>query len=500
MTPETPLNPPAASPPGTDEWSRAGKIANEAVLEALDSAGSTRASPVASRAFARPADHSAAKRRYVPVPIRYAVAVTTGALWCALSVWLSLPWVDSLAAVIGRPWALLVIAFIAYVPGFMNAFLISTILLDRRPERRLLDHYPAVSVLVACYNEAAAIADTVRSLAAQDYSGEIEVLILDDGSTDDTVDRARAAIAMADLRPGHSITVIRGERNAGKAAVLNRGLVLCSHPIVLTIDGDSWVYEDALQRIVERYLADPDNTRAVAGCVLARNSRATWVTKMQEWDYFHGIAAVKRMQSMYHGTLVAQGAFSLYDREALREVGGWPECVGEDIVVSWTLLKRGYRIGYCEDAVAFTNVPERLGTFARQRQRWSRGLLEAFKSHPSMLLQPRMATLFVWWNVLFLPLDLVYTLVFIPGLVLAMFGLYYIAGPMTLLVLPLAVLWNLVIFAVQKSMFKRQDLVVRRNVHGFLMYVFVYTMILQPICVWGYATELLGARKRWGTK
>ena len=440
------------------------------------------------------------RRRYIPVPLKYAIAMSAGLLWCALAIWLSLPWVESLALVIGRPMALGVIAFIAYVPGFMNAFLISTILLDRRPERRVLDRYPAVSILVACYNEQAAVADTIRSLAKQEYDGIVEVLILDDGSTDQTVARANAAIAAVQLRPGHSITVVRGERNAGKAAVLNRGLAMCRHAIVLTLDGDSWVYEDALQHIVERYLADPENTRAVAGCVLARNSRRNWVTAMQEWDYFHGIAAVKRMQSMYHGTLVAQGAFSLYDRQALRDVGGWPECVGEDIVLSWALLERGYRIGYCEDAVAFTNVPEKLGQFARQRQRWSRGLLEAFKTHPKLLVQPRMSMLFIWWNVLFLPLDLVYTLFFIPGLVLAMFGIYYIAGPMTLLVLPLAVLWNLVIFAVQKGMFKRQDLAVRRNIPGFLLYVFVYTMILQPICVWGYITELLGMRKRWGTK
>ena len=91
---------------------------------------------------------------------------------------------------------------------------------------------------------------------------------------------------------------------------------------------------NALTRIVERMLSDPPGTEAVAGSVLVRNSRRNVLTKAQEWDYFHGIAAVKRMQSMYHGTLVAQGAFSLYEREALREVGGWPDCVGEDMAES----------------------------------------------------------------------------------------------------------------------------------------------------------------------
>ena len=111
-----------------------------------------------------------------------------------------------------------------------------------------------------------------------------------------------------------------------------------------------------------------------------------------------------------------------------------------------------------------------------------------------------MTTLFIWWNLLFLPLDLVYTFAFIPGIVLAFFGYYWIAGIMTLLVLPLAALWNIVIFRVQSRMFKSQDLRVRRNISGFVFYTLAYTMILQPVCVMGYAAELLRLRKTWGTK
>ena len=437
---------------------------------------------------------------YVPVRAKFALALTVGLSWAALSIWLSLRWLDDLAGLIGLPLALFVIAFIAYVPGFMNAFLIASILMDRRPERRHLDRYPGISILVASYNEEANIAATIASLATQGYSGAMQVLILDDGSTDGSVAAAEAAIARAVFKHGHAIEVVRGGRNIGKAGVLNRGLALCTHDIVITIDADSWVYDDAIQRLVERYIADPPNTRAVAGAVLVRNSRENWLTRVQEWDYFHGIAAVKRMQSMYQGTLVAQGAFSLYDRQALADVGGWPECVGEDIVVSWALLERGHRIGYCEDAIVFTSVPDRLVQFARQRKRWSRGLLEAFKMHPRLLVKARLTLIFIWWNVLFLPLDLVYTFAFIPGIVLALFGHYYLAGVLTLLVLPLAALWNAIIFRVQRSMFKRQDLKVRHNLRGFFLYVLGYSMILQPICVWGYVSELLGLRKRWGTK
>ena len=207
------------------------------------------------------------------------------------------------------------------------------------------------------------------------------------------------------------------------------------------------------------------------------------------------------MQSMYHGTLVAQGAFSLYRKDALEEVGGWPESVGEDIVMTWAMLEKGHRIGYAEDAIVFTDAPTSFRQFYHQRKRWSRGLIEALQRHKGLLFKRRLSTLFVWWNMLFLPLDLTFTFIFIPGLVAALLGHFWIAGPLTLLLLPLAVVWNGVIFAIQRKMFAEKGLKVRRNVcAGLLFYVLVYAIVMQPVCLWGYISELTGRRKNWGTK
>jgi biofilm PGA synthesis N-glycosyltransferase PgaC len=452
---------------------------------------------------APPADANRAElhhRSHLSVRLKYTLAWIVASTWCVASVWLSQPWLHELALVIGRLPALGIITFIAYVPGFMNAFLIVTIVLDERPLRSRLDVYPDLTILIACFNEADSVGETIHSLVLQEYAGRMRVLILDDGSTDATVALARSAIAKAVLSERHSFEVVTGDRNVGKAGALNRGLAMATTELVMTMDGDGWVYHDAIRRIVERYVCDPPNTRAVAGAILVRNSRHTWLTRAQEWDYFHGIAAVKRMQSMYHGTLVAQGAFSIYDRATLNEVGGWPECVGEDIVLTWALLSRGYRVGYCEDALLFTNVPDHLRQFARQRQRWSRGLMEAFHHHSSLLFKPRMTTLFIWWNLLFVPLDVIYTFAFIPGVIMALFGYYYLAGLLTLLVLPLAAMWNFFIYRVQRNMFNRQNLKVRRNPGGMIFYMLGYSLVMQPVCVWGYVAEFLGWRKHWGTK
>lgn len=421
-------------------------------------------------------------------------------LWTALSVFLSQRWLNDLAIVAGWAFAVIAIGFIAYVPGFMNAFLISTLLFDRKPPLQSVQNFPGVTVLVAAYNEAAGIADTLISLAKQDYAGPYQVIILNDGSTDNTAAIVREQLNKLSLPGNASFRLMDFEKNRGKSAVLNDGLVAARHDLIVTVDGDSWVRADGLTNIVSRLLSDPSDTQAVAGAVMVRNSRANLLTRAQEWDYFHGIAAVKRMQGMYHGTLVAQGAFSLYRRAALEEVGGWPERVGEDIVVSWALLTRGYRIGYAANAFAFTNAPEKFRQFALQRKRWSRGLMEAFKLYWPLLFRARMSTLFIWWNVLFLPLDLIYTFVFIPGLILALFGIFWIAGPLTLAVLPLAALWNIVIFRIQRDVFQREGMAVRRNRGGFFFYALAYSLLMQPVCVWGYIVELMGLRKAWDTK
>lgn len=430
---------------------------------------------------------------YLPVRLKFAISMAAAAAWGAFSYLLAQRWTSDLAQHIGSALATLIIFGIAIVPGFMNAFMVASLLLDRRPSRKRPAQYPGVTVLVAAYNEEDSIKATLESIARQKYPGPLEVIVINDGSRDATRER------LAEVKY-RWLTVLNLSKNAGKANALNQGLKLASNALTVTLDGDSYLYQDALCHLVERYLTDPQDTAAVAGAVLVRNSRKNLVTRIQEWDYFHGIAAVKRLQSLYQGTLVAQGAFSLYRTDVLHAVGGWPECVGEDIVLTWAILRQGYRVGYCEDACSFTNAPDTWRQFIRQRQRWSRGLIEAFKAHSALLFKSRMAAVFVWWNLLFPYMDVVYTFAFVPGLVLALFGFYWIAGPMTLLVLPLAVLVNYLMFFVQSKMFTAQGLKVRRNPIGFVYYALFYGIILQPACVIGYLSEFLNLRKRWGTK
>lgn len=120
-------------------------------------------------------------------------------------------------------------------------------------------------------------------------------------------------------------------------------------------------------------------TVATAGCLFVENDRKNFITKLQQWDYTLGIFGVKFYQGNYNSTLVAQGAFSAYKTSAIKEIGGFQNCVGEDIVLTWELLSRGYEVNFAKNAIAFTEVPETLDGLLKQRKRWARGMVEAFR-------------------------------------------------------------------------------------------------------------------------
>jgi biofilm PGA synthesis N-glycosyltransferase PgaC len=432
---------------------------------------------------------------YLPIKYKFLVALTAAFLWMAGSFWVSQPWYHDLSQEVGVIPAYFVITFIAIIPGFMNAFVAAALLLDRRPKVMVDQHYPPVTVLIAAYNEDQSIAQTIQAILAQSYPADISVIVINDGSSDQTVASVRT------LQIKHpNIALIDRVTNGGKAAALNHGLARCQTNVVISIDADSYVLKDGIRHLVGRYLSDPIQTKAVAGSILVRNSRENWITKAQEWDYFLGIASIKRVQSLFQGTLVAQGAFSLYERDTLIRLNGWPEMVGEDIVLTWKILLAGFRVGHAEDALAFTNCPNTLRQFIKQRQRWSRGLIEAFKVNPRILFKPRLTTMYIWWNTLFPLMDIAYTFGFIPGLILACFGVFWIVGPMTLSLLPMAFLLNWQMYLQGRKMFAAEGLHVRANALGFIFYVFAYGVILQPACVYGYFSEFLNLRKSWGTK
>ncbi len=413
-------------------------------------------------------------------------------------------WAGDLDDLLTLPGAVILIACIAIIPGYLNVFLLVSLLAYRQPRLRLEGNLPGVSVLIAAFNEEENLQETFRGLAGQDYPGDVEIIVVDDGSDDGTLNLLRSlsnpCIGVSSMpqrsRKQPCMEVI-SIPHQGKAAALNAGLEAVSHRYLVTIDADTFLHPQALRRIVAR-LMQSEGCAAVAGTVLAKNSRQSHFTRLQEWDYFLGIGAVKRQQSMYRGTLVAQGSFSAFRTGIVRSARGWPNRIGEDIVLTWALLGEGHKIVHEPTAIAFTRVPHTFKGFYRQRQRWARGMIEALKSHLGIVWRRRQfASFFVALDLLFPPLDLVFTLAFVPGVIMACFGYFYLAGVMTLLVLPLTALIVLIMLRFQRSVFDLMGLKIRRNVLGFLAYFLFYQFIVSPICVVGYTRELLNLERKW---
>jgi biofilm PGA synthesis N-glycosyltransferase PgaC len=271
-------------------------------------------------------------------------------------------------------------------------------------------------------------------------------------------------------------------------------------PLVATVDADTHLQREALMRIVARLASTPQDQHvaACAGALVAENPGASYVTRMQQWDYRLGINGVKRMQAAYNSALVAQGAFSAYVTDDLRAVGGWPDAIGEDIVLTWAMLDSRGIVQYEPVAVGFTVVPERLGRLLTQRSRWARGMLEGLRSHPPPT-QPRVLAKFVAgidYLVPFLDIGLIFF--WVPGLILFVLGYPLIVGWWSFLLLPL----TLAVFGFlhrwqERHVFRRLGIHPERDVLGFVGYLFVYQVLTSAAALRGYGQYLLGAGRRW---
>jgi len=298
------------------------------------------------------------RRPYVSVAAKFTMAMTFTLGWVALSVWISSAWVDELDALTGLVVAWTIVVLVAYLPGAVVAFLAVSLVLDRQPPLHMESPMTPLTVIIAARNEERGIGETIAAISRTDYAGPVTIILADNGSTDGTCDAARETAADLDV----SLQII-SELTPGKSNALNTALEHVETPYVVTVDADTILHLESLRRLVSRLESAHSDTAAVAGTVLVGNSRVNLLTKMQEWDYYLGIAAVKRMQGLYQATLVAQGAFSLYLTAEVRRVGGCPDAIGEDIAVTWRLMENGGRVLFEPTAVRLHGRPGQAAPF-----------------------------------------------------------------------------------------------------------------------------------------
>lgn len=260
-------------------------------------------------------------------------------------------------------------ALLFEVPRFLLAAVSVGAVASRRASRPRLSAPQAVrvSVLMPGHNEAAALRQTVLGLREQTLL-PVQIVVVDDGSTDDM-----AAVARRLRAEGLIDIFISTGLRGGKSAAANLGLSYCTGDIVMIADIDTSFDRDAVERIVEPFL-DPA-VGGVCGNIAVRNHRASIVAKFQAIQYLMSISLGRRISDMLGVVFIASGAFAAFRRQALTSIGGWEVGPGEDADITIKLRQAGWKVRFQGDAWALTDVPETSLALFRQRLRWNRSLI-----------------------------------------------------------------------------------------------------------------------------
>jgi cellulose synthase/poly-beta-1,6-N-acetylglucosamine synthase-like glycosyltransferase len=238
---------------------------------------------------------------------------------------------------------------------------------------------PAVSVLIPAWNEEVGILKTVRSVLETRYP-RLQVVVINDGSTDATHEIMTGFIAETEFNEGISLKYLNLP-NGGKAMAMNRGLMHAIGEIVITVDADSVMAPDAIVNMVKCF-KDP-KVGGVAGNVVVAN-RQKPIEWMQQMEYVYGFF-FKRADSLFNSVYIIGGAAAAYRREVLKEMGGFDHTIiTEDIEMSTRILKHGYKTRYAADAVVYTEGPSELKGLCNQRLRWKHGRLLTFAKHRTL--------------------------------------------------------------------------------------------------------------------
>ncbi|MGN3973630.1 glycosyltransferase family 2 protein [Tsuneonella sp. SYSU-LHT278] len=332
------------------------------------------------------------------------------------------------------------IALIVIVTGLLQVgfyvvqLAFAALALSRRPPvprsatlwRRYSDEAPPITVLAPAFNEELTVVESVRSLLALEYP-DFEILLINDGSTDRTLARLIEAFDLAPVEryvdSALSHAAIRGfyaspalprllvidKDNGGKADALNAGINSCRTSLFCAIDADSILEPDALLRVVRPFIDEPDLTIAAGGTIRIANGCTidsgrvvevrlprNFLALVQIMEYLRAFLMARLALGKMQVLTVISGAFGLFNRQRVVEVGGYSHAtVGEDMELVVKLHRHmrdrqePYRIEFIAEPVCWTECPEDLAVLGRQRSRWQRGALECFAKHKAMCFNPR---------------------------------------------------------------------------------------------------------------
>jgi len=229
--------------------------------------------------------------------------------------------------------------------------------------------FSSITLIIPAHNEGKYVAGAIESVLDAEFDGNKQIIVVDDGSKDKTYEIAS--------RYKPKVELIKTE-HSGKAASLNKALSIAKNDLIAVVDADSIIHKDALELMKDEI--EREDIIAVTGVVKVKN-RKTFIGVWLHIEQLYN-SLTRLLLSKINANIVTPGPLSMYRKKELMEAGGFSlEGFSEDIDVTIRLIRKGYKIGFAENAIAETNMPYTVKEFLRQRARFARGILNIFKRH-----------------------------------------------------------------------------------------------------------------------
>lgn len=422
--------------------------------------------------------------------LKFLISSFLGTIWLGISLFFAVGWAKGIPPALPSFYVWWVILGIAILPGFFMSIMFFSNLLHWR-FLSYPDTAQDTTILMSARNEETHITDAIQAILRQHYKGKIHLLVLDNCSTDRTKEKI---LNLKSMSNDHCSIKYIYCPTPGKAHALNTGLLFVHTPYFMTVDADTILEPHAVQKIMNHIVAC--KSACVAGNILVRNAKQSFASRMQTYDYLLSIASVKRFQGSYRSTLVAQGAFSVYQTNAVRHIGGWNNVLGEDIVLTYQFLQNKFPSTYEPKAVGYTIVPETIRGLFHQRKRWAIGMLEGLSTVPPWKQGSVYSVFFTTVNCFVIYLDLAFLFGFLPGVVLAFFGYFYFVGYLTFVSAAISALLYLCMYAYQK----RIGVPFQTTFWGFLSFFLFFQPLQSMASLFGYLSKLLGKKTTWNSR
>ena len=282
-----------------------------------------------------------------------------------------------------------ILGYFGIIIGVLRSLLVSLLAaIQVRQDKRFTPSStfsPSVAVIVPAFNEERVVARTISSLLTAEHPERFEIIVVDDGSTDETSQRVREAFA------GDARVRLITKPNSGKSDSLNLGISQTAADIVICLDADTIFSHDCITRLVERF-CDPA-VGAVAGNAKVGN-RLNVITRLQAIEYVTSQNLDRRAFSLLNCITVVPGAVGAWRRELVLKAGGFSHrTLAEDTDLTLTIREMGARIAYADGAIALTEAPDTIKGFLKQRFRWMYGTLQAAWAHRGDFFRPKYGAL-----------------------------------------------------------------------------------------------------------